>query len=172
MKNALLPLWFVLLGTVIGFAADEEPTLVVAEGERFQVKGGDGGWGVRHQEQSYASQAFGGMWVTHGGLLGAPADSEGSVAVQRVKVTVAGRYRVWSKYQAPPYFSYLHRLEIWQGGRKVFSHDYGKLEAERIYSFFGKTVYGLPPKKQVWFTWGVDHDAAEAPKNLVKLDKG
>jgi len=153
--------------------AAEQPRkpAVVAEGERFQPAD-DLGWAVRHQERSYATQAFGGMWVTHGGLLGAPAESDGSVAVQRVAVPEDGAYRVWSKYQSPPYFNYLHRVEIWQGGRKRFSHDYGRLDAERIYSFFGKTTYGLPPKKQVWFTWGVDHDAAEAPRSPVRLNKG
>lgn len=169
----------VLMGFVLGIpvsllSADEvaPPTVVVAEGERFQTSDDDGGWRVLHQEDSYATQAFGGMWVTHGGLLGAPADSVDAVATQRVNIPEAGSYRVWSKYQAPPYFNYLHRVEVWQNNRKVFSYDYGKLMATRIYSFFGKTVYGLPPQKQVWFPWGVDHDAAEAPTNLVKLNKG
>jgi len=149
----------------------EGPAVVVAEGERFQPAD-ERGWAVRHQEESYATQAFGGMWVTHGGLLGAPAESNGSVAVQRVSVPEDGAYRVWSKYQSPPYFNYLHRVEVWQNGRKLFAHDYGRLDAERMYSFFGKTTYGLPPKRQVWYTWGVDHDAAEAPRGPVRLSKG
>lgn len=166
-------LWLLTLGLLCcRLAAAAGPVVVVAEGERFTVKGDDGGWSVRHQDQSYATQAFGGMWATHGGLLGAPSSSVNSTAVQRVEVPEAGSYRVWSKYQSPPYFNFLHRVEVWQGGRKVFSHDYGSLQAERIYSFFGKTVYGLEPKKQVWFPWGVDHDAAEAPRKPVKLAKG
>ena len=169
MKNLYFS--FFVFALVLANAA-EPPSIIVAEGERFSVKGNDDGWAVRHQEESYASQAFGGMWVTHGGLLGAPKESEGSVAVQRVHVAKAGRYRVWSKYQAPPYFSYLHRVELWQGGQKIFTHDYGKRAAERIYSFFGQTGYGLPPKKQIWFPWGVDHDAAEAPRGMVALAAG
>jgi hypothetical protein len=149
----------------------EEPTVVVAEGERFEITDSKG-WGVRHQDQSYASQSFGGMWVTHGGLLGAAADSVESVAVQQIQIPRAGRYRVWSKYQAPPYFNYLHRVEIWQGGRKVFSHDYGRMDAARIHSFFSEKIYNLPPKKQVWFPWGVDHDAAEAPRQSARLNQG
>lgn len=147
------------------------PTVVVAEGERFQTKG-ESGWQVRHQDDTYATQTFGAMWVTHGGLLAAPASSVNDVAIQRVTIPADGKFRVWSKYQSPPYFNYAHRVEVWQNNRKVFSHDYGKIGAERIYSFFGKTVYGLPPKKQVWFSWGVDHDAAEAPRGSVALRKG
>lgn len=170
MKPSFL-LIALLLQMPIGTAADP-PSIVVAEGERFVTTGDENGWSVVHQEQSYATQAFGGMWVTHGGLLRAPAGSEAAVARQTVAIPESGDYRVWSKYQAPPYFHYLHRVEVWQGGRKRFAHNYGDMNAERMYSFFGKTVYGLPPKKQVWFSWGVDHDAAEAPRNTVRLSKG
>ena len=153
--------------------SSEPPVVVVAEGERFRVHDRDQeGWEVVHQDQSYATQTFGGMWVTHGGLLKAKHDAIETTAVQNVNIPKAGSYRVWSKYQSPPYFNYLHRIEVWQNKRKVFSHDYGKIGAERMYSFTGKTVYGLPPKSQLWFTWGVDHDAAEAPRGLVKLNRG
>lgn len=172
MSRSCLPVAVALIGLAASLPATlAARTVVVAEGEHFSVAD-SGGWQVEHQEQSYASQAFGGMWVTHGGLLGAPADSAGSVATQRVNIPVAGEYRVWSKYQAPPYFNYLHRVEIWQGGQQVFTHDYGKLDAERMWSFCGATTYDLPPKKQIWFPWGVDHDAAEAPKQTVKLAQG
>ena len=150
---------------------EAEAVVVVAEGERFSVAD-DAGWRVTHQDQSYATQAFGGMWATHGGLLGASVDSAGSVAVSRVRIPETAGYRVWSKYQSPPYFNFPHRIEIHQGGRRVFAHDYGKLNAERMYSFCGETVYGLPPKRQIWFTWGVDHDAAEAPRQMARLNRG
>lgn len=161
----------VAVSLLVGNLQAQEPVVVVAEGERFQPRGEDG-WRVLHQEQSYASQAFGGMWISHGGLLGCRGDHENAVAVQRVQIPETNNYRVWSKYQSPPYFNYLHRIEVWQNNRRVFAHDYGKLQAERMYSFCGKTVYGLPPKRQIWFSWGVDHDAAEAPKNMVRLAKG
>ena len=165
--SLLLLLWPVCLCA----EETEPPMVVVAEGERFTCADARG-WRVVHQEQSYASQSFGAMWVTHGGLIGAPADSAGSVATQRVNIPAAGAYRVWSKYQAPPYFHYHHRVEVWQAGKQLFAHDYGKLDAERMWSFCGATTYNLPPKKQIWFSWGVDHDAAEAPKQAVELQRG
>ncbi|MCE9589587.1 MAG: beta-galactosidase trimerization domain-containing protein [Planctomycetes bacterium] len=136
---------------------DKEPALIVAEGEFFRVQDKKG-WQPVHQDDSYASHSYGGMWEMNGGLLGAPAASEGSVAVRKINVATAGDYRVWSKYQAPPYFNYNHRVEILQNGGVVYTYDYGSVDHERFYSFAGPMI------KQQWWFWGVDHDAAEAPK--------
>ena len=118
--------------------------VVIVEGEAFRPLDNKG-WKVTHQDDSWASHTYGGMWVTHGGLLGAPADSVGSVAVQAVTIPAAGRYRVWSKYQAPPYFNYMHRVEVVQGGRTVFSQVYGKADAPRMWSFSAGVL------KQLWW---------------------
>lgn len=138
--------------------------IVVAEGEQFKPLD-DKGWKVTHQNDSYGSHTYGGMWMTHGGCLGAPATSTGSVATQTVTVPAAGKYRVWSKYQAPPYFHYLHKIEIVQNGKTVFAQTYGKMGTPRIWSFSGQS-------DELWWFWGVDHDAAEAPKELVDLAAG
>ncbi len=147
-----------------------EPALIVAEGEFFRVQDAKG-WQVVHQDDSYASHTYGGMWVMNGGLLGAPAASDGSVAIRKINVSKAGDYRVWSRYQSPPYFNYLHRIEVLQGGKVVYAHDYGGLDGDRFYSFAG--AYKAPMIKQQWWYWGVDHDAAEAPKGkLATLSAG
>lgn len=138
--------------------------VIIAEGEQFQP-GDAKGWKVTHQNDSYGSHTYGGMWMTHGACLGASADSAGSMATHPITVPVAGRYRVWSKYQAPPYFNYLHQVEIIQGGKTVYSYVYGKLKAERLWSFSGSSDI-------LWWPWGVDHDAAEAPKETVNLAAG
>lgn len=137
--------------------------VVVAEGEFFQPQGP--GWAVTPMDESYASHAYGGMWLTHGACLGAPADGQDAVAVQMVTIPAVGAYRVWSKYQAPPYFNYLHKIEVHQGGKKVFEHAYGKKGTDRLWSFSGES-------NELWWFWGVDHDAAEAPKNMVQLAAG
>lgn len=171
--RALAPLFFFALCLTIfvgNIGRVYAQSIVVAEGERFQCDGKS--WRQTPQEESYASQNFGAMWATHGGLLGAKAEVVDATATSRVNIPEAGAYRVWSKYQSPPYFNFLHRVEVWQAGKMVFSHDYGKLNAERMYSFSGASTYNLPPKKQMWFTWGVDHDAAEAPRETVQLAKG
>ena len=138
--------------------------IVVCEGERFTPLDAKG-WQFTAQNDSYASHTYGGMWMTHGAGIGAPADSEGSVAVQEVTIPSEAEYRVWSKYQAPPYFNYLHKIEIVQRGKVVFAQVYGKKGADRMWSFSTQS-------DELWWTWGVDHDTAEAPKKMVKLSPG
>ena len=135
-----------------GLLASAQAVDIVVEGEFFKPLD-DKGWAVTHQDDSSASHSYGGMWVSNGGLLGAP-----------------GEYRVWSKYQAPPYFHYSHRIEIVQGGKTVYTHDYGAMLAPKFFSFSG--AYKMGPIKHAWWFWGVDHDAAEAPRKTVNLAKG
>ncbi|MBA3684399.1 MAG: beta-galactosidase trimerization domain-containing protein [Planctomycetes bacterium] len=153
--------------TVVPIASAEEiaPTVVIAEGESFTAAAGSG-WMATHQDDSYASHTYGGMWVMNGGLLGAAPDSAGAVATTTVQVPTAGAYRVWSKYQAPPYFNFTHRIEVIQGGKTVHAHDYGKIDAPRMWSFSA----GL--HRQLWWSWGLDHDAAEAPAAMATLAAG
>src|SRR5205085_10949202 len=107
--------------------------VIVAEGESFQVQDKKG-WRVTHQNDSYGSHTYGGMWMTHGACLGAPADSAASVATQTILVPKAGKYRVWSKYQAPPYFNYRHRIDVAQKGKALFSATYGRAGTRRLWS--------------------------------------
>jgi hypothetical protein len=157
-----LPLLTLLTGLALAPALRAE--VIVAEGESFQVED-DKGWRVTHQNDSYGSHTYGGMWMTHGACLGAPAASEGSVATRRVTIKDGGKYRIWSKYQAPPYFNYLHRIEILQNGKVVFSHVYGKRGTDRLWSFGAES-------DELWWPWGVDHDAAEAPPTPAELVPG
>ena len=167
--NLLRMLGIVALTGLLAVRAGWAAEVVVAQGEKFKPLD-EKGWKVTAQDDSYASHTYGGMWVCHGGLLGAPAEGAGSVATQTVNIPAAGQYRVWSKYQAPPYFNYMHRIEVVQNGKVVFSHDYGKVSAKRLWSFAG--AYKMPPIAQCWWTWGVDHDAAEAPPQPVSLAAG
>jgi hypothetical protein len=137
--------------------------VVVAEGEFFQPQGP--GWTVTRMDDSYASHTYGGMWLTHGACLGAAAESKDAVAVQSVTIPAAGSYRVWSKYQAPPYFNYLHKVEVIQQGKKVFEHVYGRKGTDRLWSFSAQS-------DELWWVWGVDHDTAEAPKTTAQLAAG
>lgn len=159
MKHLLLSLASFLLLTTMTRAE-----IIIVEGESFTPLDKKG-WKVTHQQDSYGSHTYGGMWMTHGGCLGAPADSVDSVAKKSILVKEGGAFRVWSKYQAPPYFNYLHKVEIVQNGTTVFSHVYGKKGTDRLWSFSGVS-------DELWWPWGVDHDAAEAPKTTANLKPG
>jgi hypothetical protein len=76
-----------------------------------------------------------------------------------------GKFRIWSKYQAPPYFNYLHRIDILQNNKVVFTHTYGKRGTDRLWSFGAES-------DELWWPWGVDHDAAEAPATTAELEPG
>ena len=147
-----------MVGTQIAAGA-----VVVAEGEFFKPQGA--GWAVTHMDDSYAAHSYGGMWLSQGGCLGAAADSAGAVAVQTVSLPSSGLYRVWSKYQAPPYFNFLHKIEVIQNGKTLFAHVYGKKGTDRLWSFSGVS-------DELWWYWGVDHDTAEAPRAGVTLAAG
>ena len=140
------------------------PTVVVAEGEVFKPQD-DQGWKAVAQDDSYAAHTYGGMWSSMGGLLGAPAASVGSVATRTVQIPEAGEYRLWSKYQAPPYFNYLHELEVVQQGKVVLKHTFGKNGTDRLWSFSTDT-------DELWWFWGVDHDCAEPAPTPAKLAAG
>jgi hypothetical protein len=150
---------------ILSLAGVARAEVIIAEGEQFKPLDAKG-WKPTHQNDSYGSHTYGGMWMTHGGCLGAPADSVDSVAVHPITITSAGKYRVWSKYQAPPYFNYLHKIEVVQNGKTVFQHVYGKSGTPRFWSFSGQS-------DELWWFWGVDHDAAEAPvQTLADLAAG
>src|SRR5688572_14535207 len=89
--------------------------VIIAEGEAFTPDAK--GWKITHQNDSYGSHTYGGMWTSQGGCLGAAADIVDSIAKRTVTVKEGGAFRVWSKYQAPPYFNYLHKVEIVQNGK-------------------------------------------------------
>lgn len=164
MKNSDMLRIVVLLLAGLFAGVGARAQIVIVEGERFTPKDKNG-WSVTHMDDSYASMTFGGMWLSQGGCLGAPAESKDSVAMQTVSVPATGEYRVWSKYQAPPYFNYLHKIEILQNGKTVFSQVYGKSGADRLWSFGGVG-------DELWWFWGIDHDAAEGSKAPARLAAG
>jgi hypothetical protein len=157
--------WLIIaVGLFLAFTSSVRADVIVVEGETFLPQDAKG-WKATHQQDSYGSHTYGGMWMSQGGCLGAPADSVGSVAMRVFDVKEAGAFRVWSKYQAPPYFHFLHQIDIVQNGKTVFTHVYGKKGTDRLWSFSGES-------DELWWPWGVDHDAAEAPKQTATLAAG
>jgi len=157
--------WILTLFSLLGAVGLLPAEIIIAEGERFTPLDKNG-WRLAPQDESYGSHTYGGMWMTHGACLLAPAEAKESVAEMKVTVPAAGKYRVWSKYQAPPYFNYQHQVEVLQGGKSVFKHVYGKKGTpNRFWSFSAVS-------DECWWPWGVDHDCAESPTATAELTAG
>jgi len=118
--------------------------IIIAEGESFTPLD-KRGWKVTHQQDSYGSHTYGGMWMTHGGCLGAPADSVDSIAKKTIAVKDGGTFRVWSKYQAPPYF----QLPAQSRNRTGWQGPYSRTSTARK----GPTACGASAASPMNFGW-------------------
>jgi hypothetical protein len=126
-------------------------------GARWQV----GRWG----HDLYQNMIFGGVWSSR--LRNAMTDGASTPAAvsSTIIVPADGTYKVWAKYECPPNFNYAFGIRIEDTGRTVFDKTYGLINAEKHYSFNDKPMSG-----NLYWSWGMDHDAAEGYN--VPLKKG
>src|SRR5688572_8864728 len=127
--------------------------------EGFTPKWTAGQWG----RDLHQNMIFGGSWASR--MAAAVIDGgEGELAVhQDVTVPKAGRYKVWAKYECPPFFNYPFGIKVEKlgAGRQVegaalLDKFYGLRESAKHFSFNDKLITG-----DLYWSWGVDHDAAE-----------
>jgi hypothetical protein len=143
---------------------DAEPTRIVIEAEDMtgvaQNKFGPGkGWQVgRWGQDLYQNMVFGGVWASRLRTAMTDATSTPAQAYSDITVPAAGTYKVWAKYEAPPFFNYAFGLRIQSLANKktVFDKTYGLRESAKQFSFNDKLIKG-----DLYWTWGIDHDAAE-----------
>lgn len=163
----------VLFSVVSIRAAEPEPTRIVIECEDMrgvaQERFGPGkGWQVgRWGHDLYQNMIFGGVWASR--LRNAMTDETDAPAEvsTEIEVPAEGAYKVWAKYECPPFFNYAFgiRIEPAAGGAAVFEHSYGLRDAAKHYCFTSKLTTG-----DLYWNWGMDHDAAEGYE--AKLAKG
>ncbi|HOJ31407.1 MAG TPA: beta-galactosidase trimerization domain-containing protein [bacterium] len=121
-----------------------------------------GRWGI----DLYQNMTFGGVWASR--LKTAITDEKnGDAEISKIiEIPQSDTYKVWVKYECPPFFNYAFRVRIIdRAGNTVFDKIYGLLTSEKHYCFTDKVVRG-----SLYWQWGIDHDAAEGYD--VKLDKG
>ncbi len=149
-----------------------DPTRIIIECEDMkgvaQDKFGPGaGWQVgRWGHDLYQNMIFGGPWSSR--LRNAMTDnSDSSAAVTaEIDVPLDGTYKVWAKYECPPFFNYAFSIRIEPlSGAAVFNKTYGLRESAKHFCFNSKPVTG-----DLYWNWGIDHDAAEGYE--AKLAKG
>src|SRR6266516_2578289 len=134
---------------------------VLLEAEDFAV---ESGWrAIAVGEGNYMVDSIGASHVSGGRLLHAPGDAGGALARTDLEVPVAGRYKLWARYEYPyPQYSVPFEVAIEQGGQTVFRQVYGRREANRLW-FFGK-----PDAPWQDFPHGVEGLVAEAyPADLA-----
>ncbi|NUQ63088.1 MAG: hypothetical protein HUU20_11480 [Pirellulales bacterium] len=120
-------------------------------GEGWQV----GRWG----HDLYQNMIFGGAWASR--LRAAMTDADGNPAEIHAdfEVPADGVYKVWVKYECPPHFNYAFGVRIeplGPAGPAVFNRVYGLRQSAKHYCFNDK-----PHQGDLYWNWGIDHDAAE-----------
>ncbi|MEO6906530.1 MAG: hypothetical protein ABI210_01440, partial [Abditibacteriaceae bacterium] len=150
-----------------------EPTRIVIEAEDMtgvvQDKFGPGkGWQVgRWGEDLYQNMIFGGVWASRLRTAMTDATNTPAEAYSDITVPADGTYKIWAKYEAPPYFNYAFGLRVTSLDTKkiVFDKTYGLNASPKQFSFTDKLQSG-----NLYWNWGIDHDAAEGYE--AKLAKG
>jgi hypothetical protein len=155
-------------------APTPEPTRIVIEAEDMTgVNQNEFGFGPtwrvgRWGTDLYQNMNFGGVWASRLRTAMTDATSTPASAYSDITVPAAGTYKLWAKYEAPPFFNYAFGIKVQEldgAKRTVFQKTYGLLDSPKHFSFNDKLVRG-----SLYWDWGLDHDAAEGYE--AKLAKG
>jgi len=157
-----------------------EPTRIVIEAEDMkgvdQQKFGAGPtWQVgRWGYDLHQNMIFGGVWasrlrvaMTDAGAQATDKKAKKTAPVEastEITVPTTGTYKIWAKYEAPPFFNYAFGLRVQaldkngkvKKGKPVFEKTYGLLDSPKHFNFTNKLTKG-----SLYWNWGIDHDAAE-----------
>ncbi len=164
---------------VFGQAKPIEPYEAIAiECEDMQGVGDgkDGGWRfAKWGTDLLQNNTFGGHWSSRmANAMSDERDPKGKVQEIYRDVTIAkdGRFKVWAKYECPPFFNYPFGVKVvrlndeGRPGETVLDKVYGLRDATKHYSFSAKTQKG-----DLYWSWGMDHDAAEGYETDLKAGK-
>ncbi len=102
---------------------------------------------------------FGGGWTSRLRTAMTDAGDNRAEITADIAVPADGVYKVWVKYECPPYFNYAFGLKLESldaKGAAVFDKTYGLRESPKHFSFRDK-----PLKGDLYCNYGIDHDAAE-----------
>lgn len=149
--------WLVVLALSLGLGgvahgqAFRLAPAVAIEAEEFVV---ESRWMVvRNGHGNYMVDAIGFNHISGERLLSLPADNATGRARREVRVPVAGKYRLWVRYEYPPFCETRFRVVIEQNGRTVLDHVMGTRDSLRH-------AFGDPVAK-------AQHDPPWGPEGLV-----
>jgi hypothetical protein len=126
------------------------------------------GWQVgRWGHDLYQNMTFGGVWASRLRMAMTDASDSPAEIQAEFEVPAAGTYKVWVKYECPPFFNYAFGVRIEPLGenpKPIFTKTYGLRASEKHFSFKKELLKG-----DLYWNWGIDHDAAEGyPARLGK----
>lgn len=104
----------------------------------------------------YQNNVFGGHWQSRRGTAMTDAGDNHATLTRDITIPKAGWYKLWVKYECPPYFNYAFDVEVSRGRNMLFRKTYGLINSPKHYCFTDKLTTG-----SLYWTWGMDHDAAE-----------
>ncbi len=161
-----------LFACVVCFAQQSQPVRIVVEAEDMEgvnqkaygpgMSWQAGRWGY----DLYQNMTFGGVWASR--LRTAMTDEKDNPAEMKKVISVPedGKYKLWVKYECPPYFNYAFRVKLIDSQNNTsFDKIYGLITSEKHYCFTDRLLRG-----SLYWQWGIDHDAAEG--YVVELKKG
>ncbi|MDP7014543.1 MAG: hypothetical protein QGG36_01955, partial [Pirellulaceae bacterium] len=143
--------------------------LYICEAEEFKLTGDRDakGWRARRFGENYYAATFANSFLSRKAFLGAPEQSADSTATLQVDIEEAGRYLVLARYEAAYRFETQFRIQVEQGGRRVFDRLYGARDNIKIWAFSQKL------KKEVGWSWGaVENVVWEGHDSFVNLKPG
>lgn len=130
----------------------------IGPGRTWQI----GEWG----KLLYQNMTFGGVWQSR--LKTAMTDEKDNYAeiYSDFYIPETKKYKVWVKYECPPFYNYAFGVKIVDENKKVvFNKIYGLINSPKHFSFKEELVSG-----SLYWPWGIDHDAAEG--YVVNLERG
>lgn len=127
------------------------------------------GWQVgRWGQDLYQNMTFGGAWCSRLRMAMTDANDTPAAMTAAFDVPADGMYKVWVKYECPPFFNYAFAVKVEPADSKgpaALDKVYGLRESPKHFSFMKTLVAG-----DLYWPWGMDHDAAEGYE--ARLAKG
>ncbi len=137
--------------------------------EGFTKEWTAGQWG----RDLHQNMIFGGVWSSRMANAVTDASDTPAEVFQDVTIPSAGKYKVWAKYEVPPFFNYPFGVRIETlgsdgkpAGQAIFDKVYGLRDSLKHFSFNKKLKSG-----DLFWNWGMDHDAAEGYETELPAGK-
>ncbi len=105
----------------------------------------------------YQCNVFGGHWQSRTKTAMTDAGDNAAEIIADITIPTAGTYRVWAKYECPPFFNYAFDVFVrGSNGKELFRKTYGLVDSAKHFCFKKEPLSG-----SLYWPWGIDHDAAE-----------